>query len=171
MGHMTTDIDVTRQQLRDTFRKWGIDRSETEILWDESKDGRRLPGAIVRYMRTGIWQQVSCNVFPTRAQNIRQIFLLLDRLRIAEDNGVSYSGLSGSKDLSTTVNTEAARKESLLEAFDILGASPDDPVELIKDLYRKKSSYYHPDKVGGDQEKFKRLNQAYELIMQSRRQK
>ncbi len=96
--------------------------------------------------------------------------LFLDRVRIAEDNGVAYSGLSGSKDLTTTVDTEATRKESLLDAYDILGASPDDPVELIKELYRKKSMYYHPDK-GGDSEKFKRLSQAYELIMQSRGQK
>ncbi len=170
MGLKPVDVDVTRQQIRDMFRKWGIDRSETEILWEESKDGRRLPGTIARYMRNGKWQEGSCHAFPTRAQNLRQIYLFLDRVRIAEDNGVAYSGLSGSKDLTTTVDTESARKESLLDAYDILGASPDDPVELIKEIYRKKSMYYHPDK-GGDPEKFKRLSQAYELIMQSRGQK
>lgn len=165
------DTDSTRQEIRDMFRKWGIDRSDTEILWDESKDYRRLPGAIVRYVRGGKWQNVSCSAFPSRAQNLRQIFLFLDRVRIAEDNGVAYAGLSGSKDLTTTVNTEATRRENLLDAYDILGASPDDPVELIKEVYRKKSLYYHPDKAGGDQEKFKRLTSAYELIMQSRGQK
>jgi integrase len=60
---------------------------------------------------------------------------------------------------------------ALLDAYGVLGASPDDPTALIKDLYRKKAGYYHPDKPGGDAEKFKRLQDAYDLIMQSRKPK
>jgi curved DNA-binding protein CbpA len=62
------------------------------------------------------------------------------------------------------------RKEATLDALDVLGVGPDDPVDLIKDIYRKKSMYYHPDK-GGTDEKFKRLKDAYELIMNNRGQK
>lgn len=162
----TVDVDITRTEIRRMFEKWGIDRSETEILWDESKFGSRMPGAIVRYMRGTKWQEVSCRAFPSRAQNLRQIFLFLDRMRIAEDNGVAYSGLSGGKEIVPT-NSGTNRKEELLDAYDFLGASPDDPIDLINDLYRKKSMYYHPDK-GGDPERFKRLNQAYETIKSSR---
>jgi DnaJ-domain-containing protein 1 len=160
------DVDNTRADIRHMFEKWGIDRSETEILWDESKFGIRMPGAIVRYMRGTKWQEISCRVFPTRAQNLRQIFLFLDRMRIAEDNGVAYSGLSGGKEIVTT-NNGVSNKEALLDAYDTLGAGPDDPIDLINDIYRKKSMFYHPDK-GGDPEKFKRLNQAYETIKVSR---
>lgn len=168
MGKITVDVDITRNQIREMFRKWGIDRSETEILWEESKDGRRLPGAVVRYMRSGKWQEVSCHIFNTRVANLRQIYLLLDRLRIAEDNGVAYAGLSGSKKLVPAgTNNETSRKESLLDAYDVLGASPDDPVELIKDIYRRKSNYYHPDH-GGNAERFKRLTDAYNFIMKER---
>ena len=148
------------------FRKWGFDRSETEILWDESRDGRRLPGAIVRYLRNGAWQEVSCRSFPTRAQNLRQVYLFLDRVRIAEDNGVAYSGLSGSKDLAP-VNNEANRKEDISEAYDILGVAPDDPIQMIKEIYLKKTTFFHPDKPGGNEEKFKRLRNAYELVCKS----
>lgn len=161
------DVDDTREDIREMFRKWGFDRSETEILWDETKDHSRLPGAIVRYLRKGAWQEVSCRAFPARSQNLRQIFLFLDRMRIAEDNGVAYTGLTGSKDL-TTVNNELTRKEDILDAFDILGASPDDPIEMVKEIYRKKVTYYHPDKPGGNPEKFKRLQSAYETICKSR---
>lgn len=160
------DVDITRSDIRDMFRKWNFDRSETEILWDESKDGRRLPGAIVRYFRNNTWQEVSCRVFPTRAQNLRQIFLFLDRVRIAEDNGVSYTGLAGGKEIVPT-SGEPGRKEELLDAYDILGASPDDPIELIKDVYKRKANFYHPDR-GGNPEKFKKLTAAYELICKSR---
>jgi hypothetical protein len=162
----TVDVDETRSDIRRMFEKWNIDRSETEILWDESKFGGRMPGAIVRYMRGSKWQEVVCRAFPTRSQNLRQIYLFLDRMRIAEDNGVAYSGLSGGKDVAV-VNNEKNKREEILDAYDILGASADDPIDLINDLYRKKSMYYHPDK-GGDAEKFKRLNQAYETIKTSR---
>ena len=165
----TGDVDQTRREIRHTFFLWDIDPSEFEILWEEEREGRRvtrLPGARVRYMRNGQWQEVACFGFAKRAENLRQCFLLLDRLRVAEQHGVQYQGLTFTKDLATTTG-EAARRESLMDAYDILGVSPDDPVDLIKDVYRRKSMYYHPDK-GGTDEKFKRLKSAYDLIMKGR---
>jgi len=167
---MTVDVDKTRAEIRHQMAMWDIDPSEFEIIWEEERDtvGRlfRRPGAKVRYMRNNQWQEVACYGFPTRAMNLRQCFLLLERLRIAEQHGVQYTGLTFTKEVATA-GTEQARKQDLLDAYDILGVSPDDPVDLIKDVYRKKSMYYHPDK-GGDPERFKRLTQAYELILESR---
>lgn len=125
-----------------------------------------IAGSDCPLRRNGTWQEVACYGFPFRAENLRQCFLLLDRLRIAEQHGVRYQGLTFTKDLAVA-DTEAGRKENILDAYDILGASPDDPIELIKDVYRRKSMFYHPDK-GGDGEKFKRLTQAYELVMKNR---
>lgn len=162
-------VDQTRREIRHTFALWDIDPSEFEIIWEEERDGSRVirrPGARVRYMRNGQWQEIACFGFPTRAENLRQCFLLLERLRIAEQHGVQYQGLTFTKDIATTTG-EAARKESLMDAYDILGVSPDDPMDLVKDVYRRKSQYYHPDK-GGSDEKFKRLTRAYELIMKNR---
>ena len=169
MAKTTVDVDKTRSQIRHQFTLWDIDPSEFEIVWEEDRSSGRIerrPGATVRYMRNGQWQSISCLGFPNRAANLRQCFLLLERLRIAEQHGVRYQGLTFTKDLVSSTG-EAARKESLMDAYDILGVSPDDPVDLIKDVYRRKSMYYHPDK-GGTDEKFKRLNQAYELILQTR---
>lgn len=159
----TVDVDQTRREIRHQFALWDIDPSEFEILWEEDRSSGRIirrPGARVRYMRNGQWQEVACYGFPTRAENLRQIFLLLERLRIAEQHGVQYQGLTFTKELTAT-SPETARKESLLDAYDVLGVSPDDPAELIKDVFRRKSMFYHPDR-GGDSEKFKRLNKAYE---------
>ena len=165
----TVDVDQTRREIRHQFALWDIDASEFEIVWEEDRSSGktiRRPGATVRYMRNGQWQEVACHGFPTRAANLRQCFLLLERLRIAEQHGVQYQGLTFTTDLATT-SGEAARRESLMDAYDILGVSPDDPVDLIKDVYRRKSMYYHPDK-GGTDEKFKRLKSAYDLIMKGR---
>lgn len=167
------DVDQTRSELRHCFHLWNIDPSEFEILWEESKDNTRRPGAIVRYMHGGKWQTVACYAYLTRAKNLRQVFLLIDRLRLAEQDGVQYQGLASSTDLVAAgggQNEESLRKEATLDALDVLGVGPDDPVDLIKDIYRKKSMYYHPDK-GGTDEKFKRLKDAYELIMNNRGQK
>jgi len=164
------DVDQTRREIRHTFFLWDIDPSEFEILWEEERSGSgrliRRPGARVRYMRNGQWQEIACFGFPTRSANLRQCFLLLDRLRIAEQHGVQYQGLTFTKELAPT-DTEAIRKESILDAYDILGVSPDDPIDLIKSVYQRKSMFYHPDK-GGEVNKFKRLQNAYELICKAR---
>jgi hypothetical protein len=166
----TVSVDRTRADIRREFARWDIDPSEFEIVWAEDRDkaGRitRLPGVRVRYMRNGKWQEIACFGFPNRAANLRQCYLLLERLRIAEQHGVQYEGLTFTKEVAT-VGEEAGRKQDLLDAYDILGASPDDPVELIRDVYKRKSMYYHPDR-GGDPEKMKRLTQAYDLVMKSR---
>jgi len=168
----TVDLEITRREIRHTFDLWDIDPSEFEIQWEEERSGTRVtrrPGVTVRYTRNGQWQQIACYAFPTRAKNLRQCFLLLERLRIAEQQGVQYQGLTFTKDMATasTEASGASKKEELLDALDTLGVSPDDPVELIKRVYANKSQFYHPDK-GGDPEKFKRLTRAYELILKSR---
>jgi DnaJ domain len=167
------DIDKTRRDIRETFAKWNIKQGDYEIAWDdEGRERRVMPsrrGVKVRYFRNKVWQEVSCLNFGTKSENLRQCFFLIDRLRIAERHGVQYQGLTYTKEVvnKNPVDTEKERRETLLEAYDILGASPDDPTSLIQDLYKKKCLYYHPDK-GGTDEKFKRLQRAYELICQSR---
>jgi len=173
MSNMTVDIDKTRADIRRQMAMWNIDQSEWEIVYQEDRTSGRIikgPGATIRYMRNSSWQAVSCFGFPGRAQNLRQCFLLIERLRIAEQHGVQYQGLSYTTDVVAT-NSEQSRRQDLMEAYDILGAGPDDPVDLIKDIYRKKSTFYHPDKLGGNAEKFKRLTEACDLILKSRGEK
>ena len=170
------DLKTTRQDIRDCMDKWNVGPENYEIAWeDKGLEGAnvRYPyGVRVRYLRNGVWQEVSCLNFGIKAENLRQCFFLIDRLRVAEKHGVQYQGLTYTKDIATkdASSTEKQRKESLLDAYDILGASPDDPVDLIKQIYLKKSTFYHPDKVGGDPERFKRLTDAYNLILESRGQ-
>lgn len=173
---MSGELDQTRKEIRLTFAKWNIGPANYTIEWeDRGIEGRncRYPyGVRVRYFRKGIWQEVSCMDYGGKNDNLRQCLFLIDRLRIAEKHGVQYQGLTYTKEVLATspVDTEKVRREDLLDAYDILGGSPDDPIDLIKELYRRKSLFYHPDH-GGDGEKFKRLTKAYQLIMESRGQK
>ena len=168
---MGKPVDI-RTELRANFARWGIDPSEFEIFYDEIKveggGSIRKPGATVRFLRQRKWQSISCSGKETRSLNLRQCLLLIERLRIAEQQGVRYEGLSFSKEVATSAGTERDRNQDLLEAYDFLGVKVDDPIEMVDDIYKKKANFYHPDKQGGSAEKFKRLTAAYELIKKSR---
>lgn len=57
-------------------------------------------------------------------------------------------------------------------AYRYLGVKPGDPDELVKAVYRAKSKVLHPDNADtGNEAAFKKLNGAYEIVMEARRKK
>ncbi len=48
--------------------------------------------------------------------------------------------------------------------YDILGVTKSSSPDEIKKAYRKLAHQYHPDKQGGNEEKFKELNEAYSVL-------
>ena len=48
--------------------------------------------------------------------------------------------------------------------YSILGVSKSATQDEIKKAFRKKAHQYHPDKEGGDEKKFKEINEAYQTI-------
>lgn len=48
--------------------------------------------------------------------------------------------------------------------YDILGVSRNASEEEIKKSFRKLAHQYHPDKAGGDEKKFKEINEAYQTL-------
>lgn len=48
--------------------------------------------------------------------------------------------------------------------YDILGVSKTASEEEIKKAFRKKAHQHHPDKDGGDEAKFKEINEAYQVL-------
>lgn len=48
--------------------------------------------------------------------------------------------------------------------YNILGIEKNASEDDIKKAFRKKAHKYHPDKEGGDEEKFKEINEAYQVL-------
>lgn len=48
--------------------------------------------------------------------------------------------------------------------YNILGVSKDASDDEIKKAYRKLAHKHHPDKQGGDEQKFKEINEAYQVL-------
>jgi len=56
--------------------------------------------------------------------------------------------------------------------YEILGVGKDASADEIKKAYRRAAVQHHPDKEGGSEEKFKEINEAYEVLKdQSKRQR
>ncbi len=53
--------------------------------------------------------------------------------------------------------------------YEVLGVSKDASQSDIKRAYRKLAHRYHPDKDGGDEAKFKEINEAYEVLSDSKK--
>lgn len=48
--------------------------------------------------------------------------------------------------------------------YEVLGVKKDASADEIKKAFRKAAVKYHPDKEGGDETKFKEINEAYEVL-------
>src|SRR5580700_11293202 len=48
--------------------------------------------------------------------------------------------------------------------YTILGVQKTASEDEIKKAYRKLAHQYHPDKAGGDEKKFKEINEAYQVL-------
>jgi molecular chaperone DnaJ len=53
--------------------------------------------------------------------------------------------------------------------YDVLGVGKTASDDEIKKAFRKKAIEHHPDKAGGDETKFKEINEAYEVLKDDRK--
>ena len=55
--------------------------------------------------------------------------------------------------------------------YDILGVDKNASKDEVKKAFYKLASKYHPDKKGGDEAKFKEVNEAYQVLSDEKKRK
>ncbi len=58
--------------------------------------------------------------------------------------------------------------DQVAAAYKILGLSENASLDQVKAAHRRLAAAYHPDSQGGDREQFEKVQNSYEIIMQSR---
>jgi hypothetical protein len=153
-------VSQTLADLRRLFRKQGIED------W-EPLPAEQGPGYTVRYYRDRSWTEIGSFYQPTKGTNIRQCYQVIDNMFRWEARGIT--GLIRTKGEGQAfmggelVATTKPQAESFDEACAIIGVEPDAPIEEVRKIYQIKVQRFHPDH-GGDPERFKRLQKAFELI-------
>ncbi len=161
-------VSQTLADLRQLFSRYDIED------W-EPVPAEQGPGYLVRYFRNRVWTEIGSFYQPNKALNLRVCHQVIDNLMRWEQRGVTglvkvrgqgQSFMGG--DLVATGDT--VKNESFDEACAILGIDPQATTEEIKRIYQVKVQYAHPDK-GGDADRFKRLQKAYETVMRVKQPK
>ena len=58
-----------------------------------------------------------------------------------------------------------------IDYYNVLGLKKEASKEEIKKTYRKMSLKHHPDRKGGSEEAFKKINEAYEVLSDDNKKK
>ena len=156
-------VAETLKDLRKLFTDWEIE--DWEAFPDDSTQAY-----IVRFLRGAAWTQITSQLQPTKAQNIRVCFLVARNLRIWGERGIT--GLTqGVSFIGGLVATgKGSDQESYEVACAVVGVDPGASWEEVKRVYLAKAQFAHPDK-GGDNARFQRLQKAYEYIAKVKEQK
>jgi hypothetical protein len=148
----TTPASVTHRDIADVFRKWDI----SEWTIHQRAIRRAVRGdAEVEFETNGRRTVLTCSEFPTYQQNIRAVFFVLDALRLADQRGI----LPQLRDAAIALlppGPAAARP-----AYEVLGISPNTPLEIAEAAYKVLARKVHPD-AGGTDSAMRELNEAIE---------
>ncbi len=156
--HTTVPWSETKRQLQDTFRMWGVPAYN---IWPARiADARSDPRVIVEFTHPkGNTVSLTMEEQLTAPDNLRVLFLALDAMRLNEKRGIG--------DVLGEAYLQLAASEQARDPYEILGIRPDTPAEVMEASYKALAKVHHPDK-GGDADKFKEIQDAYERITKER---
>jgi hypothetical protein len=156
-------VSQTLSDLRHLFLKMEIEE------W-EPIPAEQGPGYTVRYLRNKTWTEVGSSYQPTKAMNLRVCYQVIDYMFRWEARGVTGIVRGTAFMGGQLVATTAPERESFDEACATLGVEPEASLEEVKKVWAAKAQFAHPDH-GGDPERFKRLQKAFDLITKVKGQK
>ena len=179
---MHSEMEYVRRFLRSNFGEDAVTQGEQILLrlFEERKQmDSRSPGAFAHTIRQCGAQIAAHMTYEQRLQ------LLSFLAGIAKaDGSVTTDEVTALKEIARSMQLTDAEVDSMLNlgstslegAYKVLEVSPDATDDEVKKAYRKLALKHHPDRVaslGEDvqkaaEEKFKKINDAYERIRKAR---
>lgn len=162
------DVASTLVDLRFLFTKYKIED------WEPIPEDGTIAYA-VRYRQGGQWVMISSRVQPTRAQNLRQCYQVIQYLFLWAARGVGgmSQGVTFIHGGLVPVGN-VVHKDTLAEAYATIGVDAACSLDEIRAVYAAKIRYNHPDVAKDSTEKrgmegrTGRLNEAWARIQKAR---
>ena len=158
----------TLDDLAETFDKWGVGPRAYRVIAIRARrqnyylvDERRVT---VEFLHPKSGQQiiVTKGDLDTPDDNLRAIYIALERLRMIEKAGLADIVREALIQIDAPKDGASASPRSKRPWYEVLEVAPNASPDVIEAVYRAKAKSLHPDTVDGDQIAMQELNQARE---------
>ena len=158
--HTTVPWGQTKSDLIVCFERWGV---TVYNVWPARiADARSDPRVIVEFKHPkGNTVSLTMENQLTAQDNLRVLYLALDAMRLNEKRGIG--------DVLGEAYLQLAAPEQYRDPYEVLGIRSDALATIIEASYKALAKVHHPD-VGGDPDKFKEIQDAYERIKKERKE-
>ena len=159
LGDMNTNKSWSDSlsELREEFRKWGIEDYALPIRKESQAAGR----VKVTFAINGQWCSPECRRWgpldgPTWLEkNLRAIVTAIRSARLADQRGIGS--------LLAEATRHLALKSGDVDPYQVLGVHPAASADELQQAYRRRVRQTHPD-TGGDPTAFKATHEAAEKL-------
>lgn len=144
--------DATLKELREEFRKWGIDKYSVDTFNEVA--------VAITYYKGERPITLKSEKQNFKKDNLRVLLLVIRAIRLNEVRGFGEIVASHYKQLSGSTLEEAN-----FDPYQVLKIQRGTELEIVKAVYRTMATKYHPDsKPSGNVEMFKRITKAFKMI-------
>jgi hypothetical protein len=159
----------TRNDLEDTFAKWGITHYTVEPWKPTFNPAKRIQTleectVTVRYTRSSGEVVLTSNKQDRAVDNFRALYLAIERMRMIDAAGLTNIVRQAYAQLPPPATTAQAAPS---DPYTLLGVRSDAPLVVVEAAWKAALKQAHPDR-GGTLEQTKQLNIAMEAIRKER---
>ncbi|GAB3315146.1 J domain-containing protein [Haloplanus salinarum] len=121
------------------------------------------PGFVLRWSKDGEQFAVACDKYRRLRDNCRAVYLWVHETRMRGNRPVKTG-----QDEFAAARLPSGEEDTVVAGVsphDVLDVAPDAPDHVVENAYRERVQETHPDKPGGDQEAFRRVQEAREALL------
>jgi len=120
------------------------------------------PGVVVRFNKDGQDMAAACDRWDNPRDNAQDLYHYLHETRMQEQRGTVTAESEYQKLRLPSADEETVAAQP--GAHDVLGVDRDATQEEIRDAYRERLKETNPDKPDGDEDAYRRVQDAYEVL-------